>query len=81
MLTLAGVVAANRYVLCGYVASLPEVLRAMRKVRIWRVFQTDKFRVGKDHYCFKRTYKSEENARSQGRQGLKADRIGSSSSL
>ena len=79
MLTLAGVVAANR--LCGYVANLPEVLRAMRKVRIWRVFQTYKFRVGKDHYCFKRTYKSEENARSQGRQGLKADRIGSSSSL
>ena len=70
-------VAANRLI-CGYVASLPEVLRAMRKVRIWRVFQTYKFRVGKDHYCFKRTYKSEE---SQGHQGLKADRIGSSSSL
>ena len=51
------------------------------KVRIWRVFQTYKFRVGKDHRCLKRTYKSEENARSQSCQGLKADRIGSSSSL
>ena len=66
---------------CGYVASLPGVLRAMRKVRIWRVFQTYKFRLGKDHYCLKRTYKSEENARSQSGQGVKADRIGSSSSL
>ena len=62
-------------------ASSPEVLRAMRKVRIWRVFQTYKFRVGKGQYCLKRTYKSEENARSQSCQGLKANRIGSSSSL
>ena len=39
----------------GYVASLPGVLRAMRKVRIWRVFQTYKFRVGKDHYCLEQS--------------------------
>ena len=71
------------YSSCGYVASLLGVLHAMRKVRIWRVFQTYKFRVGKDHYCLKRTYKSEENARarSQSGQGVKADRVGSSSSL
>ena len=58
-------------------ASSPEVLRAMCKEE----YGAYKFRVGKDHYCLKRTYKSEENAHSQSRLGLKADRIGSSSSL
>ena len=72
-------VAANRLVATWQVCL--QVLHVMRKVRIWRVFQTYKFRVGKDHRCLKRTYKSEENARSQSCQGLKADRIGSSSSL
>ena len=80
MLTWVGVVAANRLV-AMYVARVPEVLHAMCKVGIWRVFQTYKFRVGRDHYCLKRTNNSEENAHSQSCQGLKADRIGSSSSL
>ena len=51
--------------LMGNVARLSEVLYVMYKVRIWHIFQTYKFRDGKDHYCLKRTYKSEENARSQ----------------
>ena len=72
-------VAANRLVTTWQVCL--QILHVMRKVRIWRVFQTYKFRVGKDHRCLKQTYKSEENARSQSCQGLKADRIGSSSSL
>ena len=56
-------------------------LHAMCKVRIWRVFQTYKFRVGKDHYYLKQTNDSEEDARCQSCQELKADWIGSSSSL
>ena len=67
-------------IVCGYVVRMPEVLHAMRKVRIWRVFQMYEIRVGKDHCCLKQTYR-EEKAHSQSCQGLKADRIGSSSSL
>ena len=55
VLTWAGMVAANRLVATLYVARVPEVLHAMRKVRIWHVLQKYKFSVCKDHCCLKQT--------------------------
>ena len=40
-------------------ARLPEVLHAMRNIKIRRLFQTYKLRVGKDHHCLKGTYSIE----------------------
>ena len=73
-------VAANRLVTTWQVCLQSTTCHAQGK-NMARISNIYKFRVGKDHRCLKRTYKSEENARSQSCQGLKADRIGSSSSL